>query len=108
MSRSFQFCISYSEIYRDRIVVRQRISALILEITDGLGLGPARQFYSLSGKPIQPAGHVSADAVCRPKDERETPLGHPVAQVSILFDAFDLIVQSSLTDLIKALVLVTA
>ena len=89
-------------------MVGQRKALDIDEIADRLRRGSVCDLDVFASEPIEPRRDAAANATHRPENKRHTPLRHPVAQICIFFDAVDVVVQSSDTDLIEAFVIETA
>ena len=74
------------------------------KIADRLRLCSGRDLDAAAGEPIEPCRNIAADPTGRPEDKREAPFGHPIAKVCVLFDALDVIVQRTGSDLVESFV----
>ena len=71
------------------------------EITDSFRLCIGCGLKITSGEPVQPSRHTPANTIRSPKDKRKAPFGDPIAEIRVLFDALDVIVESPLADVVE-------
>ena len=81
-------------------MIGQRDSLRIDEVADRFRRCSRSDGKAASGEPVEACMHDPANPSGRPENERETPFRHPIAKVSILFDAFNVVMQRAVANVV--------